>query len=340
MDKFNSDLALKLLNKSPFSSNELKILISTAPQRYKDHYIEKRNGRGRRLISQPTKELKSLQRLLLSIINEAITPSGVAMAYCKGKSIKDHAKPHASNSYLLKLDFKDFFPSIDWFTISHCFKTTGKFNDDEISIINLILCRHDKNADSLRGAFKLSVGAPSSPPISNFVMREFDETLDDYCKAQGVVYTRYADDLALSCSEPKKLDKVKKFIESTLYESKYLNLSLNEDKTVNVSRKNKRALVGIVLSNDGSASIGREKKREIRAALHHASQGLLTTKQLNTLKGRLSYYISIDKNFTYNLIKKYNFSQPSQISFSTIQETQAPYAQNYKFTDYDEGAPF
>lgn len=340
MDKFNNQLAIKLLNQSPFSPNELKILISTAPQRYKNHYIDKRNGRGKRLISQPTKELKNLQRSLLSLIEEIITPSPVAIAYRKGKSIKDHATPHAKNSYLLKLDFKDFFPSIDWFTISYCFKKTGIFNDDEIRIINHILCRYDNKSTSLRGGFKLSIGAPSSPPISNFIMKEFDEILEEFCKKNNIVYTRYADDLALSCSEPKKLDEAKKFIDNLLLEKKYLNLSLNEEKTVNVSKKNKRNLVGIVLSNDGTASIGRDKKREIRATLHKASQGLLTAKQLNTLKGRLAYYINIDSDFVYTLIERYKFKQPNEINFPTIQELNRGIYNGDLLAEMDDDSPF
>lgn len=318
MAEFDSNLFLTLLNQSPFSFGELKTLILTAPQRYKNHFIEKRNGRGRRLISQPTRELKGLQRSLLSIIDEIISPSAVAVAYCKGRSIRDHAAPHAKNSYLLKLDFKDFFPSIDWFTISHCFKGTGKFSDDEIKIINLILCRYDSESISFRGSFKLSIGAPSSPPISNFIMRDFDETLEKFCKKEAVVYTRYADDLALSCSIPRKLDEVKNFIISILDEKKYLNLSLNEGKTVNVSKKNKRSLVGVVLSNEGVISVGRDKKRLIRATLHKASKGLLTERQIDRLKGHLSYYMNIDRDFVYSLVSKYGFSSVNQISFEAI----------------------
>lgn len=336
----NNNLFLTLLNQSPFSSGELKTLISTAPQRYKNHFIEKRNGRGRRLISQPTRELKGLQKSLLSIIDEVIAPSAVAVAYRKGKSIKDHAAPHAKNSYLLKLDFKDFFPSIDWFTISHCFKETGKFSDDEIKIMNFILCRYDSESISLRGSFKLSIGAPSSPPISNFIMRDFDETLENFCKKESVTYTRYADDLALSCSIPRKLDEVKNFIASILDEKKYLNLFLNEGKTVNVSKKNKRSLVGIVLSNEGVISIGRDKKRLIRATLHKASQGLLTEKQLEKLKGHLSYYINIDRDFVYSLVGKYGFGSVSQVSFETIKYPEVFSARDNLFFGRDDGIPF
>ena len=40
----------RLLALSPFSERELEVLIATAPNRYKNHTIKKRNGRGNRLI--------------------------------------------------------------------------------------------------------------------------------------------------------------------------------------------------------------------------------------------------------------------------------------------------
>ena len=109
----NEPLFRRLLILSPFSEWELVALIHTAPLRYKDHYILKRNGRGRRLISQPTLELKFLQRLLVSKEFVNLPMHDAAVAYRRCHSIKDHAAPHASNKYLLKLDFKDFFPSLE-----------------------------------------------------------------------------------------------------------------------------------------------------------------------------------------------------------------------------------
>jgi len=49
-----------MIENTPFSEKELVLLILTGPTRYKDHWIEKRHGRGKRLISQPTAELKLL----------------------------------------------------------------------------------------------------------------------------------------------------------------------------------------------------------------------------------------------------------------------------------------
>ncbi|MCQ4912852.1 reverse transcriptase domain-containing protein, partial [Phocaeicola vulgatus] len=44
----------------------------------------------------------------------------------------------------------------------------------------------------------LSVGAPSSPEISNFCLYNFDKILFEICESQNIKYTRYADDLTFS----------------------------------------------------------------------------------------------------------------------------------------------
>ena len=62
----SAPLFQRLLAYSPFSDHELIVLVATAASRYKIHHIKKRGGRGSREIAQPTKEIKFLQRLLVS----------------------------------------------------------------------------------------------------------------------------------------------------------------------------------------------------------------------------------------------------------------------------------
>jgi len=101
-----------ILESLPLNRSEVELLLWTAPSRYKVHEIEKRNGRGKRTIAQPTAEIKILQRLMLDRHIARLPISDVATAYRKGIGIANHALAHAPNKYLLKLDFKDFFPSI------------------------------------------------------------------------------------------------------------------------------------------------------------------------------------------------------------------------------------
>ena len=309
MSLADTPLFQRLLAKTPFSERELIDLLSTAPRRYKDHYITKKSGRGYRLISQPTKELKFLQRILLKNELSQLPVHEAATAYRKGMSIKNHAQKHASSRYLLKLDFSDFFLSLHSTALDYRLAIDTDFSKAERWLICNVLCRCPRKTAILR----LSIGAPSSPFISNYLMYEFDVRLTAYCKEWGIIYTRYADDLALSSGRPHVLDKVKEEISRLLAELSYLKISLNEEKTVNVSKKRRRTLVGLILSNEGSVSVGREEKRALRAAFHTYSKGGLSPEEVGRLRGKLSYILGIDQNFVLNLCKKYGVGRVADI---------------------------
>lgn len=299
----------RLLARSPFSEHELIVLIATAPSRYKVHFIEKRGGRGRREIAQPTKEIKFLQRLLIKHELDTLPIHDAAIAYRAGLSIADHARPHAHGRYLLKLDFKDFFPSIKWSSLAHRLTIDRQYTRVELWILGNLLCRKAKTT----GIHQLSIGAPSSPHISNYVLNEFDAKLTDFCSRSGVRYTRYADDLAFSTSTPGALDAVEQEVRRLLEELDYLGLRLNEDKTVNVSKKTRRTLVGLTLSNDGLASIGREAKRQLRLAIHRAALGTLGPTEVANLQGRLAFAFAVDPAFVERLIARYGFASIAAI---------------------------
>ncbi len=241
----------RLLDLSPFSERELEILLATAPNRYKNHTIKKRNGRGNRLISQPTAEIKLLQRLLVEHELSGLPIHEAATAYRKRSSIHHHAAPHAPARYLLKLDFKDFFPSLTEQALRYRLRLDTSYSKPEIDIICRLLCRKPQNSDVLC----LSIGAPSSPFISNYLMFELDTRLHAFCISRHARYTRYADDLAISTNEPHLLDDIEQQVHRLLHELSYLGITINKEKTVNVSKKHRRILTGLVLSNSGTASI-------------------------------------------------------------------------------------
>lgn len=308
----NAPLFQRLLARTPFSEKELVVLIATAPTRYKDHYINKRNGRGKRLISQPTKEIKFLQRLLVKYELADLPMHEAAMAYRKGLSTKHHANQHASSRYLLKLDFRDFFPSLHDSALDYRLERDTEFSHAERWLICNLLCRRLPKTSIQR----LSIGAPSSPFISNYLMHEFDAKLTAFCNSRGVRYTRYADDLALSTSNPHILDQVKEEVQRILLELSYLQIALNEEKTVNVSRKKRRTLVGLTLSNEGSVSVGREEKRRLRATFHAFSRGLLPPEEIGRLRGKLAYLYGVDPEFVLSLCKRYGVAGIGDIGLS------------------------
>jgi RNA-directed DNA polymerase len=80
-----------------------------ASHAYKTYSIRKKDG-GFRTIDHPSKQLKAMQRWLLSYLLNSLPVHPAAMAYQKKKSIFDNASLHAGSHYLLRMDCKDFFP--------------------------------------------------------------------------------------------------------------------------------------------------------------------------------------------------------------------------------------
>lgn len=294
----------RLLARTPFSEYELLILIATASSRYKTHFIDKRGGRGRREISQPTKEIKYLQRLLVKHELNALPIHDAAVGYRPNKSILDHAQPHAASRYLLKLDFTDFFTSLKLTALEHRLSQDTNYSTTERWILGHLLCRRVKKTN----LFQLTIGSPSSPYISNYLLWEFDSHLATYCAERGVQYTRYADDLAFSTSTPNTLDDIQNRVRQLIHEMGYLGLSLNETKTVNVSTKRRRNLVGLTLANEGYASIGRDAKRLLRSMMYRLDSGALSPTEISYLRGRMAYTYAIDPNYVQQLLDRYGLA--------------------------------
>ena len=275
------------------STRDVRVLLFTAAYRYKLHYIEKRHGRGKRLIAQPTAEIKLLQRWAVEKYVTQLPIHKAATAYRLGVSIKDHAAVHAANRYLLKLDFQDFFPSILGTHFLMHLKSHMKISEEDANLLMRLLFRFDREMQD----YVLSIGAPSSPAVSNTVMYDFDNALTNFCKAHDIIYTRYADDLALSTSKPKVLDDAFQFIKQLCREMPYPRLQLNDAKTVFTSKKHRRQLTGLILTNEGKPSLGREKKRLIRSMAHRFSLNQLPQDQILHLRGLLAFAFSIEPMF-------------------------------------------
>ncbi|WP_100657047.1 retron St85 family RNA-directed DNA polymerase [Alteromonas flava] len=284
------------------SPEHLRNFAATSPYRYKVYDIPKRSGSGKRKIAHPAKQLKYIQRLAVHELEKFFTPHESAFAYVKGKSIRDNAKVHVRNEYLLKMDFKDFFPSITpelFFAQVEKLGTT--FCDEDKVFLSNILFYKLRSYSKLR----LSIGAPSSPFVSNIVMREFDIKISEFCKTKSIAYSRYADDLCFSTNISGLLFELPKLVTKTLKSNGYAELKMNRSKTVYSSKGHNRHVTGVTLSNDEKLSVGRSKKRETIARVHHYLNGRLTPEQVESLQGYLSFVFHIEPEFKIRLHKKY-----------------------------------
>lgn len=294
MSSFINEMAVDL----GIPPKRLRHVIRTAPLRYKVFYIKKRSG-GRREVAQPAREVKAIQRWLMTKLAATLPLHKAATAYVRGSSIKKNASTHISNAYLLKMDFKNFFPSISAADLirhlkSHC---GHLYSDDDLAVAVRACSWAFKRTPPLR----LCIGAPSSPMLSNSIMYDFDDQVFQHSLAKGVTYTRYADDLTFSCADPDVLKHYPDFIESVLAQLDYPRLTLNLRKTVHASKGGNRTVTGIVLTPDGKISIGRERKRLIRSMYHRYKLGQLSPDDSAKLFGLINFAEDIEPGFRARL---------------------------------------
>jgi len=239
-----------------------------------------------------------------------------ATAYRTGTSIRANAEAHVHNGPILKFDFRDFFPSItssDW--LAYCNRSSLFDDPEDIRISTNIFFHRTCGATILR----LAIGAPSSPALSNILMYEFDSMITEMVALDAVTYTRYADDLTFSAKRTGFLNGVQSALRHTIREITSPSLRINDSKTVFATKKYKRMVTGLILSNDRKVSIGHEKKRQVRAAMHYYMHGRLDIGAQARLAGILAFINDVEPEFLARLSSKYGHELLARLKAIRVQ---------------------
>jgi RNA-directed DNA polymerase len=283
-------------------AGEVALIARTANKRYKRYRIAKRTG-GWRTIDHPSQELKYIQEWINEKILSQLPVHPAVYSYRAGIGIDDHARQHSRSAFLLRADFVNFFPSISRQSVRRLLQQNRdrigyEINSNDINLICSLVCKDDR----------LTIGAPTSPALSNAILYEFDRFWFDAAKELEVKYTRYADDLYFSTKVPNTLAGLLVRLRADLRNREVPRLKLNEKKTIFTSRKTRRLVTGIVITPEAKISIGRERKRYVKGLIHRYLLGFLKNGEFEYLRGMLSYINSVEPTFIRALEKKYNKS--------------------------------
>lgn len=304
------DLKASMIEAYGISEAQLQRLVARSPHAYKVYTIPKKSG-GVRTIAQPAKEVKYLQRWLIENLFCKLPVHECATAYKDGASIKINASRHQGNQYIAKFDFKNFFTSIkekDLF--DHLTKHFGEeLSEDDVKMVARLSCISVPSRKQLC----LSIGAPSSPFLSNSVMYEFDCAINCWCREKKVTYTRYADDLTFSTNEKGLSSEIEPTIRAAIRSIEYPVLYLNNKKTIHLSKRHQRRVTGVVINNEGDLSLGRERKRAISTLIHRFIIGIIADDEIFTLQGLLGFAKDIEPDFLIRMRKKYGYSAIDKI---------------------------
>lgn len=298
----SSQLIDALQEATGLSEAQILRLITRSPHTYKIYSIPKRSG-GKRTIAQPAKETKFLQRWLVANVFIDLPLHEYATAYITNSNIKKNAAAHKGNSYISKFDFENFFPSIKESDLIQHFRKhlCAQFSESDIQMIARICCIASTRSE----VRSLSIGAPSSPLLSNSVMFDFDAMISSWCKSNGFSYTRYADDLTFSTNVKGRSPEIEAMLSKTISSLTYPKIRLNKKKSIHLSKKYQRRVTGLVINNEGQLSIGRSRKRAISALIHRYSLNKLTMEETLHLQGLLGFSKDIEPSFILSMKRKY-----------------------------------
>jgi len=289
----------RLHRQSNLSLEALEHYASTASKRYKKFYITKRDG-GARLIEHPSRELKLLQKWLSRTLFERLPTHPSAKAYSKGASIFANAFPHVRSPFTLRVDFNDFFPSfsadhVERFLKSGVGGVIGGLSARDISFVSRVVCRNGR----------LTIGAPSSPKITNVMMFPFDDAMQNWCSERRFIYTRYADDIFVSTHAANKLKLALSELERLAAEFPFASLTINTRKTKFLSRKHHRSITGLVITPDRKISIGLERKRELKELIYKYKCKKFDESRFDEMRGMLAFAYDVEPRFYETLQRKY-----------------------------------
>lgn len=290
------DIPLKLIDEA----------ISVARSQVKTFRIPKKNG-GYREINHPSKKLKTIQYWLIHNVLKSLPVDQSAMAFREGLSIYHNATLHRESRFFLKMDLKNFFPSIKFCDLIPIVEKWHYSSDTQWTL------DHDvKELIRLSCFFKndeLPIGYPSSPIISNVVMYDFDisvKTLISKEKFGKMLYTRYADDLVFSTDLKGACKELKAEVITLVNNCKSPQIAVNHTKTkLGSSTGGSASVTGLKICHDGHITIHRKQKDHIRLLLSLYRKRELDEKEYPSLLGHLSYCHHVAPSFYSSLSMKY-----------------------------------
>lgn len=253
-------------------------------------------------------KLKNYHTFLTNILFNHLKVSENVFSYKKNSSILKMINRHKYSKYYFKTDIKNFFHSISKNIIKECIEENIKnlpIANLDTKLIEIIL--NMVTYDNI-----LAIGFASSPSISNAVLYKFDFIIEQYCKKQNIIYSRYSDDLIFSSNQ--KIDDIETVIEKLMIDIYQGQFKLNKHKSKYLDKTNKVKILGLIITPEGHITVPKERKNNIKKLLYFFINNgekfkhfLKSNYEDSMIKayGELNYINDIDSEFIIFLRKKY-----------------------------------
>jgi len=277
---------------------------------YVTYGIKKRSG-GLRIIHAPKTRLKAILRTLNRELVSKLPVSEHAHGFRRAHSVKTGAAPHVAKAVLLRLDLRDFFPSVTVVRVRGLLIALGYGYPVAATLAVLMTeaLRQPVEVDGKR--FFVPVrprtcvqGAPTSPGLCNAIVQRMDRRLAGLAKKHGFAYTRYADDLTFSGPSRREAHRLRRAAERVIAEEGF---QVNADKTRLMTRGGRQLVTGVTVN--AVLGLSRKKRRRIRAMLHQAAGAGVDPRRRAELEGLLAWVHMLNPAQAQALRKRWSLAK-------------------------------
>ena len=273
----NLDLESLIMHVKQWNDMHKDLFRQERKSLYTEFRIPKSSG-GFRKIDAPVPELKMALSQLKDIFELMYKPMyhTSAFAYVKGRAPVDAVRRHQKNKswWFLKTDFSDFFGSTTPEFVVRMLEQIFPFSEVMANPVGREEILKALDLCFLSGG--LPQGTPISPFLTNVIMIpidfEFSRALrnqkGDRFDGNHFVYTRYADDIHISCKGSFIWRDVLAYMRKTLAEFQ-APYQIKDEKTHYGSKNGRNWILGLMLNKDNEITIGSKKKKQYRAMVHN-----------------------------------------------------------------------
>lgn len=284
-------------------------------------------------------EIKRRHEAYISFLNANFIPSIFSHAYTKNRSIYTNAKAHLLNDKFIKIDVKNYFPSINHYYLASAIHF--ELNKYKKNTISLSEC-HSLIRNSSVHNIGLPLGLIPSPTLSNIYLKKFDSLFYSKLKElslQNLIYTRYADDIFVSFKADKDNSPLpeqyyKEIIDLCKKELRRCHLDINEKKTkfinLNISNHVKLAGINLVKSENGARrlTISRKTIKDLyfrSISIHDkvkkagVKSDVFTT-EVNYIKGMQSFILSVEKTGYSHILSERMNENVTRLGYKNLEE--------------------
>lgn len=204
--------------------------------------------------------LKDIQRRIKSNILDRVRFPDYLTGSIKGRDYKTNAELHQGAKIVITEDIGSFFPSTTDEHVHDIWRLFFGFSSEVAECLRALTTRHGE----------LPQGGSTSPQLANLVFWRNEPQLRDRLYAEGIIYSRFVDDVAASSRTLIPPDKKREII-AAIY-GLMLHEGYKPKRQKHELKTSRERMAVTTLSINQKPGVAPKERARIRAAVHRLEQ--------------------------------------------------------------------